>query len=52
MKICDGCIEEFEAGIEYQENGLFLATTLDCEFWENGHFYLIMCDSKGHIKVW
>ena len=52
---CKGCEEELYQAYEYQQQGLYLATSMNCKMSQNigrkGHFGLIMVNDKGKIIV-
>ena len=51
---CKGCEEEFMQALEYQEQGLHLATMKNSSsenIGKKGHFFLIMVDDEGKERV-
>ena len=49
---CRGCIEEFWQALEYQDQGLHLATTKEyVGIGERKHFFLTMVDDDGGVMV-
>ena len=51
---CKGCEFEFDDAYHYQEDGLYLATTIDLPSSypvNKGHFFMIMVDDKGKAII-
>ena len=51
MNKCKGCQVELEDAYEYQNKGLYLATSLEREFDKRKHFFLTMVNDEGEVIV-
>lgn len=49
--MCDGCDEEMMEAIDYQDKGLYYATSVDQEYYQTGHFIILMVDDDGKIVI-
>jgi len=49
---CSGCDEELMEAIDYQDDsGLYYATSIDREYYQNGHFIILMVDDDGEVII-